>query len=153
MDEQIEPATPLYGEPEKNSKKKIVIAGITAALVVVISLVLYLALRNKAAEAPRNNLITPENSTTDAKSVNQNFVEAINKLSATDADLDGLADSEETKYGTDPHKADTDGDGLLDKDEITIYKTDPRKADTYGFGMSDGKGVRQGIILPDGKHK
>ena len=38
---------------------------------------------------------------------------------------------------TDPLKADTDGDGLSDYDEIMKFKTDPLKADTDGDGISD----------------
>ncbi|MCX6796216.1 MAG: hypothetical protein NTW06_01835 [Candidatus Falkowbacteria bacterium] len=35
-----------------------------------------------------------------------------------DSDNDGLTDSEETKYGTDPQNSDTDGDGYKDGDEV-----------------------------------
>jgi Bacterial TSP3 repeat len=33
---------------------------------------------------------------------------------------------------------DTDGDGLSDRDEISVYKTYPQRADTDGDGLSDG---------------
>ncbi|MDL1893825.1 OmpA family protein [Sphingobacteriales bacterium CHB3] len=56
-----------------------------------------------------------------------------------DTDGDGLLDGEELKlYTTDPRKADSDGDGIRDGDEILIYKTNPNKADTDGDGLSDG---------------
>ncbi len=59
-----------------------------------------------------------------------------------DTDGDGLTDYEEvTKYHTDPLKADTDGDGLSDGDEVMKYHTDPLKADTDGDGLSDGDEV------------
>ena len=58
-------------------------------------------------------------------------------VSAQDQDLDGISDSEEKKIGTNPSAADTDGDGLLDGDEINVYKTNPLKADTNGNGLSD----------------
>ena len=35
-----------------------------------------------------------------------------------DADQDGLSSVEEEKYGTDPAKADTDGDGYVDGEEV-----------------------------------
>ncbi|HVY68595.1 MAG TPA: Ig-like domain-containing protein, partial [Verrucomicrobiae bacterium] len=39
---------------------------------------------------------------------------------------------------------DSDADGLPDADEINIYGTDPNKADTDGDGQSDGNEVRAG---------
>lgn len=78
--------------------------------------------------------------------------ESFKKISATDQDLDGLTDVEEKKYGTDPKKADTDGDGITDKDEITIYHTNPLKADTDGDGVKDGEEVRRGTN-PNGPGK
>ena len=39
---------------------------------------------------------------------------------------------------TDPMKADSDGDGLNDYDEVITYHTDPLKADSDGDGLSDG---------------
>ena len=81
--------------------------------------------------------------------------DALNKQAQSaakqDGDLDGLSDVDEKKYGTDPNKPDTDGDGILDKDEINIYKTDPLKFDSYGIGHSDGWGRHSGIILPGGQ--
>ena len=62
----------------------------------------------------------------------------------TDQDLDGLSDSEEGTYGTNLAVADTDEDGLLDKDEITIFHTDPLKKDSDGDGHTDGAEVRNG---------
>ena len=54
--------------------------------------------------------------------------------------------------GTDPHKADTDGDGLSDKVESGTGEyvgaedtgTDPHKADTDGDGVNDGDEVEAG---------
>lgn len=62
-----------------------------------------------------------------------------------DPDGDGLTNAQEAKYGTDPNKWDTDGDGLSDKAEVTgtrilhygLVKTDPLKKDTDGDGLSD----------------
>ena len=40
--------------------------------------------------------------------------------------------------------ADTDGDGLLDSEEIDTYGTDPLVADTDGDGLNDGDEVENG---------
>lgn len=61
-----------------------------------------------------------------------------------DSDKDGLDDVREKEIGTDPNKADTDGDGLIDGDEVIIWKTNPLKADTDGDGYPDGSEVRNG---------
>jgi outer membrane protein OmpA-like peptidoglycan-associated protein len=59
-----------------------------------------------------------------------------------DTDGDGLSDYDEIfKYKTDPLKADSDGDGLTDGDEILKYKTDPLKVDTDGDELKDGDEV------------
>ncbi len=47
-----------------------------------------------------------------------------------DADKDGLTDSAEALYGTDPHKADTDGDGFADGQEVLVYGSDPLKKES-----------------------
>ncbi|MFQ5975399.1 MAG: PKD domain-containing protein [Candidatus Hydrothermarchaeales archaeon] len=56
----------------------------------------------------------------------------------SDKDNDGLNDTEEKRLGTDPEKADTDGDSLTDFDEVYNIKTDPLKADTDEDGLIDG---------------
>jgi hypothetical protein len=45
-----------------------------------------------------------------------------------DSDNDGLSDLVEYRNGTDPTKADTDGDGITDADEVLIYASDPLTA-------------------------
>jgi len=61
-----------------------------------------------------------------------------------DTDKDGLDDVREKEIGTDPNKADADGDGLIDGDEVIIWKTNPLKTDTDGDGYVDGKEVKNG---------
>lgn len=59
-----------------------------------------------------------------------------------DSDGDGIMDGEEVKrYRTNPLRADSDGDGLADGDEIKKYKTDPIRFDSDGDGISDGDEV------------
>ncbi len=56
-----------------------------------------------------------------------------------DADGDGLTNWEEVKrYHTDPHDADTDGDGLMDGYEVQ-NGTDPLNPDSDGDGIPDGQ--------------
>ncbi len=76
----------------------------------------------------------------------------LDELVKTDQDLDGLTDAQEQKYGTSSAAADTDNDGLLDKDEIMIYHTDPLKSDTDADGYSDGNEVWRGYN-PNGPGK
>lgn len=91
---------------------------------------------------------------------------------AVDSDNDNLSDQEEVQYGTDPKKADTDGDSINDGDEIKVYfsnplvkdvdsdndnftdqeemkyGTDPQKADTDGDGLNDGDEVKIYLTNP-----
>jgi hypothetical protein len=48
---------------------------------------------------------------------------------------------------------DTDGDGLLDYDEVRLYHTDPQNSDTDGDGYGDGEEVQQGYSPLVGDHK
>lgn len=59
-----------------------------------------------------------------------------------DSDHDGLTDEEELRYGTNPNRVDTDGDGLYDRDEVKVFKTDPLNPDTDGDGFLDGEEVK-----------
>ncbi len=55
----------------------------------------------------------------------------------SDDDKDGLTLDEEEKLGTDPKKADSDGDGLTDGEEVNKYKTNPLNNDSDGDGLKD----------------
>ena len=71
--------------------------------------------------------------------------------SKPDTDGDGLLDGQEVnQYGTDPKKQDTDGDTLIDGAEVTTHNTSPTEADTDGDGTKDGVEVNLGTdpLLP-----
>lgn len=65
-----------------------------------------------------------------------------------DVDNDGLSALDEYNYGTDIHKADTDGDGINDGEEVVAgndgYITNPLLADSDGDGLNDGVEVAVG---------
>lgn len=61
-----------------------------------------------------------------------------------DTDKDGLDDVREDEIGTKADVSDTDGDGLIDGDEVIIWKTDPLNPDTDGDTHVDGKEVKNG---------
>ncbi|MFM7678334.1 MAG: hypothetical protein ACKO83_05745, partial [Roseiflexaceae bacterium] len=56
--------------------------------------------------------------------------------SSVDTDGDGLSDSEETNFHSDPNLVDTDSDGLDDKAEY-LYNTNPRNSDSDSDNLSD----------------
>jgi hypothetical protein len=62
-----------------------------------------------------------------------------------DTDGDGLLDSQEVNvYRTNPISMHSDADGLSDGDEVLIYHTDPLKIDTDGDGYMDGYEINKG---------
>lgn len=62
-----------------------------------------------------------------------------------DSDGDGLLDADEIKiHGTGPGVADTDGDGLSDGFEVNTSKTNPKKVDTDDDGLTDWEEVGLG---------
>ena len=71
-----------------------------------------------------------------------------NALDTADDDNDGLHNSWEKSYGSDPTNPDSDDDGLSDGDEIGLGGN-PTRADTDGDGMIDGHEQRAGTDLAD----
>ena len=65
-----------------------------------------------------------------------------------DIDGDGLDDRQELEFGTNPELADSDGDGLSDLDEFTSF-SDPLIEDTDMDGVSDGDEVKAGTDPTD----
>lgn len=64
-------------------------------------------------------------------------------VAAEDSDNDGLNNTEEEYYGSDPHIKDTDGDGINDGREINRYDTDPTMKDTDEDGLSDYEEIHE----------
>lgn len=60
-----------------------------------------------------------------------------------DSDMDGLSDKDEALYTTDPNNPDTDGDGLTDLEDIQAG-ADPLLVDTDGDTYEDGWEVMLG---------
>ena len=61
-------------------------------------------------------------------------------------------DTEELRLGTNLSSPDTDGDGLMDREEVSAYKTNPLISDTDGDNYSDCEEVRNGYN-PNGAGK
>jgi alpha-tubulin suppressor-like RCC1 family protein len=61
-----------------------------------------------------------------------------------DSDGDDLPDATEAQLGTNPLSRDTDGDGLVDGEEVLFYHTNPLLADSDGDGISDFQEILDG---------
>ena len=59
-----------------------------------------------------------------------------------DSDGDGLTNDREAALGTDPLLPDTDGDRLLDREEVETYLTNPLDTDTDDDRLEDGDEVQ-----------
>jgi pimeloyl-ACP methyl ester carboxylesterase len=64
-------------------------------------------------------------------------IDQVQIVLSDDPDDDGLTNTQEASYGSNPHRDDTDGDGLSDYDEVTTHGTDPIKADSDGDMVPD----------------
>ena len=68
---------------------------------------------------------------------------------SSDSDMDGLTLDQEKMIGTNPDKADSDDDGLIDGLEFNQYKTDPLNADSDGDGLNDNEEVKYFTTNPN----
>lgn len=69
----------------------------------------------------------------------------INNSTITDKDNDGVEDADELTLGLSTFDFDTDNDGLSDRAELERFGTDPTKADTDGDGYRDGIEIMKGF--------
>ncbi|MBM4384757.1 MAG: PD40 domain-containing protein [Deltaproteobacteria bacterium] len=71
-----------------------------------------------------------------------------------DDDGDGLFNSEERDFGTDPDDVDTDNDRVWDGEEAFVFLTNPRDTDTDNDGMDDRADPRPRTsdVLPPTEH-
>lgn len=141
-----------------NNKKYIII--VVLVIVLAMAGIGFLVSRKKTTQvATQKNTVTPAQQAEIKLEIQKKDVDtmkaldvALDKARLVDKDLDGLTDEAEKKLGTNPNNPDTDGDGLLDGDEVKYYKTNPLKADTDGDGYKDGYEVRRGYD-PNGPGK
>ncbi len=68
-----------------------------------------------------------------------------------DGNNDGHAAGDLGAYETVHDQGDTDGDNLLDTEELAVYGTDPTRADTDRDGSTDGHEIAAGTDPRDGK--
>lgn len=105
----LTPAIPSPVPPRKSSKKTWLMLG---GSVIIATLVVGILVFIKKPNSNSANIATQPNNAMSNTSSNEMVV------SGPDADNDGLSDSDEAKYGTDPKNPDTDGDTYNDGDEI-----------------------------------
>lgn len=126
----------------ERGKKIIIFLFVLAVIIASVFLVRKFVVRKNTAEP--NTVNNSSNSVIDTAKQRE-FEDAIKKTAASDQDLDGIADTEESTHKTDPASSDTDSDGLTDWQEISIYQTDPLKNDTDSDTFLDGYEVRRGF--------
>jgi len=69
------------------------------------------------------------------------LVEVGNSIRPADNDRDGIYDFAEAAFGSDPTLADTDGDSIIDGDEVFVWNSNPAALDSDGDGYSDSDEV------------
>jgi len=80
----------------------------------------------------------PDDANTDQSNVDGDM---LGDVCDPDADNDGLLNTDEAIHETDPLINDTDGDTLLDGEEVNTHGTVPTNSDTDGDDISDGDEV------------
>lgn len=167
------PPTPqAYGMEMRNVqshsssvKKMVIIAAIVVLVIVAAVLLSSLIMRSRKAVSPVSQpavVVEEPDVTTPIEDLINSPAEIIPDIDGTtgsgsvpggtaeenllpvDSDRDGLVDDEEMTLGTSPRSADTDSDGLSDKDEVKAWGTNPLNPDTDGDGYKDGDEVDNG---------
>ena len=151
-------AKPITREPIFNRSRRVLVLGVIVVILLVViggagwygyntfivspssSLPASQSTGNQQSATP----IQPTSPSQPSPPVVQDDLVAPPQEQPTDSDRDGLSDSDEELYGTDPNKVDSDDDGLTDRDEVKVFKTDPNDPDTDGDGFLDGEEVRGG---------
>lgn len=148
------PQTPsdemIYSDNE-NPKKKMLLVGIIIVGLLLLAIGSYLAYQKFfvqgdnfilpsqiSPEAENNNTADPQEQPAETTAVEEE------SDFSKDTDGDGLTDEEELGYNTDPELADSDRDGLFDREEVITWKTDPLNPDSDQDSYLDGEEVKRG---------
>lgn len=139
------PMEPLQELPEMDDegkkKKTFVILGAVVAIIVLAAGGWFAYGQWQAArQANQNNILNNQPATPELTNQPATPLE----VADNDYDRDGLTNDEEQQLSTDPYNADTDNDGLYDRDEVKVWHTDPLNPDTDADGYLDGSEVNNG---------
>lgn len=155
-----EPTGSMIGDPDLNTGghlgKTLLIVGIAFVVLGLTAFVAYKFViaptsehggieRDGQTEGEQDEEIIPDGKGGDKEEDEQ-------PAAVQDSDGDGLTNEQEIDAGTSVSKADTDNDGLGDREEVQVYGTDPRRADTDGDTYPDGVEV-DGGYNPNGPGK
>ena len=136
------PATPMQYTA---ARRWPILVGAGVVLVLGAGVIAFFLMR-KPAETPNviTNTVT-QNVNAAVELTNTAPAQTLQNINAApDKDADGLTDDREQELGTSLTKADTDGDGLGDGEEVNVYTTDPKRPDTDGDANLDGAEVKKG---------
>lgn len=149
---------PVYSSTSNETKsaiiRSVIMIGVVVVVLALIVASVYIIYNRMTATSLEvqdlpNQAIESELEEINDKQTGDLLDESANQESKTvddvlDSDNDGFSDREELNYGTNPRKADTDADGLFDREEVVFYKTNPLDADSDGDGFLDGEEVNNG---------
>ena len=108
------------------------------ALIAVITILLVVAVSYAMQQNKKVTDASQEGGVVAISSEEKEMLALANDVYETDTDGDGLMDWEEILWGTDKEKKDTDGDGINDKDEV--YKNS--NSEEFNFDVTSGSALR-----------